>query len=392
MRRNYRIAVILKSWISHSLQIISGLIAHTSPQANFEFIDLDFTMDVADLPRILQEKAPHGAIACFSPLDLQRMGGACPLPVPLVNIGTSLPNHPFPCVVMDMQPQGRLITAHLRPLHGSSVGCVIDDTNPTSVKQFEDLRQAFSLEGREVFVFREVWAHCKERYTCGDHDRLRAWLAQLPKPADVVCDHGYFGQWVIETAKVMGLDIPAEVRVVSLIDERVCLFSNPAQTAIRVDGYGLGARAMVALDELLHGAEVPTEPLLIEAEALSLVSRGSTLAGGPNADPIQRAVEYIERYACDRISVEDVLVQTPSVARTRFYTLFTERTGVSPAAFIRRARVNKAAELISQTNFSLNHIAEVTGFSSSSQLSTSFNSIMGVTPSDYRRQQRQGGR
>ena len=384
MLHAYRIAVVVKSWVSHSLDVISGLASHRSSRARFELIDLDWTMDTEELPDVLEGLRIDGVIGSFSVSDYRLTDGVTRSSIPIVNMGSLLPESSIPCVTKNLDPQAILIAEHLRPLHGASVGLLFDDQSSYNSNQASILRDHLKADGREVFEFHESWAGNRERYGSGDDAQLGGWLTTLPKPADIVCDHGYYGQWVLRTAESRRFTVPNEVRVISLLDERICLFSTPPQTSISSGGTALGQAAMALMDGLLAGEPAPLEPMVIEPESLSLTIRGSTVPGGLNLDPIQRAVRYIEQHACDRITVDDVVRQCPDIGRTRFYQLFMEETGLTPAALIRKTRVERAAELIRQTNFKLGQIAELSGFSSASQLTTIFHRVIGTSPSQFR--------
>ena len=64
---------------------------------------------------------------------------------------------------------------------------------------------------------------------------------------------------------------------------------------------------------------------------------------------------------------------------------FREHVGMTPAAWIARARVREAQRLLETTNLSVEAVAETTGYGSATVLRDRFAAIAGVSPLAYRR-------
>jgi AraC-like DNA-binding protein len=71
---------------------------------------------------------------------------------------------------------------------------------------------------------------------------------------------------------------------------------------------------------------------------------------------------------------------------SRFSAIFAREVGVSPAAYIRRLRLERAQTLLRTTSLSTTTIAHQVGFRDSAQLSRTFHAIFHLTPSAYRAQ------
>lgn len=69
--------------------------------------------------------------------------------------------------------------------------------------------------------------------------------------------------------------------------------------------------------------------------------------------------------------------------RTGLYKKMTAITGLSPVAFIRTIRLERAAQLIKEGGHSIADISELTGFSSSGYFSKCFQKYYGCLPSDF---------
>ena len=71
------------------------------------------------------------------------------------------------------------------------------------------------------------------------------------------------------------------------------------------------------------------------------------------------------------------------MAETYFSSVFKKFNGISPWEYITIKRVEKAVDLIKNTNLTKLDIAEKCGFSSSSNFYKMFSKITGKTPSEY---------
>lgn len=71
------------------------------------------------------------------------------------------------------------------------------------------------------------------------------------------------------------------------------------------------------------------------------------------------------------------------ISRTKFYYKVKGLTGENPSIFFKRYKLNRAAQLIKERKYNVSEIADMTGFSTLSHFSTSFNKQFGVSPSEY---------
>jgi transcriptional regulator GlxA family with amidase domain len=78
------------------------------------------------------------------------------------------------------------------------------------------------------------------------------------------------------------------------------------------------------------------------------------------------------------------LASRAAMSERTFSRVFQKETGVSPAAFVEIARVNRAKALLETSSWALGRIAERAGFGSVEGLHRAFNKRVGVTPGEYR--------
>lgn len=66
--------------------------------------------------------------------------------------------------------------------------------------------------------------------------------------------------------------------------------------------------------------------------------------------------------------------------------LFRSEIGQSPARFVMTARMNRAAELLLNSNFSVKEIMDAVGFADKSDFNRTFKRFFGRSPTAYREQ------
>ena len=102
---------------------------------------------------------------------------------------------------------------------------------------------------------------------------------------------------------------------------------------------------------------------------------------------VAAAVRYISLHVQDDLQVADVLREVP-MSRRALEQRFLKALGRTPAAEIRRAQVEVAKQLLSETDEAMSRVAVAAGFRNAKQLGASFHHETGMTPTDYRRKSR----
>ena len=95
------------------------------------------------------------------------------------------------------------------------------------------------------------------------------------------------------------------------------------------------------------------------------------------------SVRYISEHYDLPITV-DQLAEMECYNVTYFNDWFKQQTGISPGMYLRRTRIEKAKELLEDTEFGVTDIAVMVGYSSNSTFTRAFRSVTGMTPKAYR--------
>ena len=86
-------------------------------------------------------------------------------------------------------------------------------------------------------------------------------------------------------------------------------------------------------------------------------------------------------------SLEELAAQA-GVTPSHFCRMFKKANGISPHQYVMKAKLNRAVELLSQSDASVALIADSLGFTSQSHFTRAFRQFTGRTPSEFRQQGR----
>ena len=131
---------------------------------------------------------------------------------------------------------------------------------------------------------------------------------------------------------------------------------------------------------------INTDPIQDEAPSLPEDSLLQETAEAINLEPelILQVRTLVEQHLEDGEYGVEQLAQDLCMERTGLYKKLTALTDTTPVAFIRSIRLHRAAALLQEGKFTVNEIAERTGFSSPSYFTKCFKKEFGVLPSEYR--------
>jgi AraC-like DNA-binding protein len=104
---------------------------------------------------------------------------------------------------------------------------------------------------------------------------------------------------------------------------------------------------------------------------------------------LSEVMSYIEAHYAEPITIAD-LTRIAGASESTLTRQFHKVVGRSPIEHVLRVRVERAAGLIRRSDLRITEIAYECGFSDGNYLARQFVRIMGVSPSEYRRQNRTG--
>jgi LacI family transcriptional regulator len=212
------------------------------------------------------------------------------------------------------------------------------------------------------------------------------WIASLPKPVGLLAANDRYAWHAVDVCREMGIRVPEDVAVLG-VDNDLLLAElvRPALSSVQSNGFLVGIEAGRLLAALLAGGKPPAAPVLVAPEGI--VTRHSTEVLKISDEAVVSAVRFIRLHAANPISVADVLEEV-MVSRRNLERRFRMALGRSLLDEIRRVRIDRARELLRDTDFDMPVIAGKCGFMSHVRFSTVFRQITGKTPTDFRRTHR----
>jgi AraC-like DNA-binding protein len=101
-------------------------------------------------------------------------------------------------------------------------------------------------------------------------------------------------------------------------------------------------------------------------------------------DRLSHIIRYIQQHLSDPMSIED-LSKEACMSQSHFFRTFKHEMGMSPVDFILEARIEKARELLTETDLSVKEVGYQTGFNNLSYFNRVFKRKEDQTPTQFRK-------
>jgi LacI family transcriptional regulator len=212
------------------------------------------------------------------------------------------------------------------------------------------------------------------------------WLKRLPKPAAIMACNDMRAQQIITAAHACGIMVPEDVAVLGVNNDPIrCELAHPALSSVAPNAFQSGYQAAEVLAGLLEGR--PPKNFDLRIEPLGVVTRLSTDVLAIHDRNVAAALNFIRAHACSGIKVEAVSKHA-FASRSQLEKKFRHFLGRSPQAEIRRVQIAKIRQLLTETDFPLKKIAELTGFEHVEYLCVLFKRLTGDSPGVFRKNNR----
>ena len=161
--------------------------------------------------------------------------------------------------------------------------------------------------------------------------------------------------------------------------------SSPPLTSIDVNPERIGYEAAVLLDRLMAGEPPPAAPTFLPPRGIVVRQSTDVLT---IQDPVVRAaLRFIRRHACEGLKIDAILTEL-LVSRRSLERRFRDLLGRSPKEEVTRVQLERARQLLAETDLSVAAVAHKAGFREGKYLNEVFQKKVGVTPGKYRHQVR----
>lgn len=285
----------------------------------------------------------------------------------------------FAEVRLDQHSIGVMAAQHLLECRFSHFGAVGEIYNADwSSQRCNAFIETVLAQGRTVTVYPTR----NERDRNIEQKRMRQWLKSLPKPVGIFAATDIRARNVIEACQHADLRIPEDVAIVGVDnDELFCETTSPKLSSIAIDAEGAGYESARALHRLMHDKKtVPTTFF----GALRVVARRSSDVLFVDDLLVREAVFFIRDCYTRPITVQKV-AKTLDISRRQLEIRFKREFGHSIFDEIKKRRLQQVRGLLAETDFSLDEIAELSGFQSKNYLVNVFRKEFGTTMMAFRK-------
>jgi LacI family transcriptional regulator len=214
------------------------------------------------------------------------------------------------------------------------------------------------------------------------------YLRRARKPLGVVAANDLWGLRVLSSCRAAGIRVPEEVAVIGVDDdELLCQMGRPALTSVMLDTDRIGYEAGRMLDGLMNGELAAGEERVVRVAPVGVNVRLSTDVVAVEDEALAEAVRVMRRQASRGLTVGRLLESVP-MTRRGLERRCRDLLGHGPAEEIRRVRVERARQLLRETDAPMSEVARRAGFHGQDRFAKVFKNVTGETPTQYRERMR----
>ncbi|MDZ4197956.1 MAG: substrate-binding domain-containing protein [Kiritimatiellia bacterium] len=215
--------------------------------------------------------------------------------------------------------------------------------------------------------------------------RMARWLHALPKPCGVLCVSDVIGQLVTVICRAEGLLVPDQLAILGVDNsENLCGLSQPPLSSVAIPWARIGYQAGLLLDRMLAGKPVSSEILRIEPDRI--VVRGSTEAEPAGDALTEQALMVLRARAFEPGNIKEIYSDFPVSRRQieRHVYATIGKTLLDELWSLRTQRTARLLESVETEAWSMQRIAQASGFSDARQMNRIYRKVMGRLPSKDR--------
>lgn len=301
--------------------------------------------------------------------------------IPVVDFSIAHPEIRLPRVIGDHAAIGALAADHFseRNFHNTAFFS-------TNYSHVHALRYGGFCRGLGHRVPRWIWREHVAPSRFDDWKRFIAWLSRLlqdaPKPLAVFAYNDADASRVLNACLQTGLSVPEEVAVLGVDDDPlICENQFVPLTSIRHDLERIGYEGAALLQRLMNGAKAPKAPIAIPP--LGLVVRTSTDTLAADSPLLRHALFYFREHLSDSFGMSQ-LAEALGATEAELRQAFAEGLDTTPMKELRRRRLTRAKQLLSDTDLTVGEVARQTGFCNIAHFSNAFTAAVGHSPLAYR--------
>jgi LacI family transcriptional regulator, galactose operon repressor len=304
--------------------------------------------------------------------------------VPVVDLNDLYENLDLPWVGSDHASIGRMGASHLLERGFRNFAFCGFANELWSLQRFNGFCSAVSQNHVPISLYETPWRGPNILRWDQDIEQIAKWLIALPKPVAIMACNDVRGLHVLDACSRAGLLVPEEVAVLGVDDEEImCELCSPPLSSVAPNPERIGYAAAELLDALIAGKR--PRQLRIFVDPIRVFSRLSTDVMAVSDRAVASAARFMREQTLHGCRLTDVL-QKVNMSRATLEKRFRKHLNRSPKQEMRRIRVERIKQLLVETDFTLERIAELSGFEHPEYMSVLFKRETGQTPGKYRNQ------
>jgi len=332
-----------------------------------------------ELKRLIDFWKPAGSIVCCGAGNNDFPSSAFPSPVVYLDRPANALGKGDSYVCHDSVATARMAARELLSL-GFSYYAYVGARKPLDwdVARRRAFAETIAMHGHEQFFF--------DADSCADDERsfvshLADWLGELPRPIGILATNDIIAEKVISACRRSGIPVPKDCAVIGIDDEDVCEYTKPTLTSVEPDYREAGRTAAAVLDRLMGGHD--SGPIRSLYQPVRIVRRESTRRLAHHDRDVAAVLERIRKNACNGFSALDAVV-TFKCSRRMAEMRFRRAVGHSILEEIRAVRLERAEDLLQNSDAKLDAIANWCGYKSAAAFSIFYKTETGRTPRQKR--------
>ncbi|MGC6605570.1 MAG: substrate-binding domain-containing protein [Lentimonas sp.] len=336
---------------------------------------------LCELKSLLMALQPSGLITEWLPDVTESL---LELEIPTVITDTDF-NYPgVVSIDVDDQAVGAAAAAALQQAGFNSFACLGNGT------PYSDQR----IEGFCSQIDRRVPVHIEAAFEDARYNehfvapgrQFTEWLNELPKPVGIFAVHDPLGRFLCGACQQLGIKVPEQIAVIGANnDELVCGLSYPMLSSVSIPWDTIGALVGESMHGLLTESNVPDAPILVPPTGVVLRHSANHLA--VEDEMLRRAMSYLSERLEGIVSVGQ-MCDDLHLGRRSLERKFQEYYRCTPWDMLCRMRVDRAKQLLADSNHPVSMIAELCGFNDPERMAVVFKRIVGQPPSSWRKKLR----
>ena len=214
--------------------------------------------------------------------------------------------------------------------------------------------------------------------------QLTGWLAGLPKPCGLLAASDALAETVLTVCRRTGIAVPDDIAVIGIDDDyALCENTVPTLTSIRPNFWQVGYSAARLLAQRLRR---PSTKHIEETFDISgIVRRGSSRFSKRRDNFVSKALERIWGQGGASLSPKEILSDFPC-SRRNAEIRFRQATGCSVLEELIQSRIQRAKQLLCDTQLPISAVAESCGYGSLAYFRKIFMRATGKKPLAWRKE------